>query len=118
MEQLATRTQVNEHGQPELWLHDGSRKLTPEELAWLSRVTEAGQDENKWQQALANATTLEGLVRFSWDDAEQRYKPYRYVGETSKKRYLTESEFEAARQYILTKRAQPGSGFVIGGTAP
>lgn len=64
----------------ELWLHDGSRKLTAEEVAMMQQAVQAAQSAHAWDSAASQATDLGPLVSPVWDAATQSFKCWRRDG--------------------------------------
>lgn len=115
---LITKTVVNDAGQPEIWLHDGSRPCTPEEIAFLRGAVEGAQLVQQRQRLIDAAASLLEIVRFEFSDVEQRHVAYGMDLRGDLSVRLTVDELEALRQQILAKR-QPAAptGFVVGGAA-
>lgn len=115
---LITKTVVNDAGLPEIWLHDGSRRCSPEEISFLQRAVGDAQLDLRRQRVIDSAASLTEVARFEFDEAEQRHVAYGLDlrGELTVR--LTADELEALRQQILAKR-QPAAptGFVVGGAA-
>lgn len=117
---LITKTVVNEAGLPEIWLHDGSRRCSPEEIAFLQRAVGDAQQDLQRQRLIDAAASLTEVARFEFDEAEQRHVAYGMDlrGELTVR--LTADELEALRQQILARRAAAEvapSIFTVGGTA-
>lgn len=58
----------------ELWVHDGSRKLTADEIAAMQAAVALAQSVHAWDQQASTATDLGPLLAPVWNPATQKYE--------------------------------------------
>lgn len=64
----------------ELWLHDGSRRLTTDEVAAMRAAVESAQRAYAWEQAAQAATDLGPLIAAKWNAATQQFEVWQVDG--------------------------------------
>lgn len=94
----------------ELWLHDGSRKLTAEEIEAMAKTVWVSQAIYAWDQQASSAPDLGPLLTPVWNPATQQYEPWQRDGA----RRVPDEVMAYHRARILA--ADGGGGFVVGPT--
>lgn len=92
----------------ELWLHDGSRRLTPDEIAAMQAAVALAQSVHAWDQQASSAPDMGPLLTPVWNPATQQYEAWQRDGA----RRVPDEVLAYHRARIL---GQPGGGqFVVG----